>query len=125
MNEQVREQQAGGSNLSLWLAVALVLAGVVGYYAFTSQPVWLRWVMVVAGLAAGALVFGMSANGRGFLRFVVDARSELRKVFWPTRQETWMTTALVFAFAIVAGIFFWVLDLFLAWATRLLTGQGG
>jgi len=25
----------------------------------------------------------------------------------------------------VAGLFFWVLDLVLAWATRILTGQGG
>jgi preprotein translocase subunit SecE len=125
MNEQVREQQASGGSLSLWLAVALVLAGVVGYYAFASQPTWLRWVMVVAGLASGALVFGLSAGGRGFLRFMVDARGELRKVFWPTRQETWMTTALVFVFVMVAGIFFWLLDLFLSWATRLLTGQGG
>jgi len=31
----------------------------------------------------------------------------------------------VFIFAIVAGLAFWLLDLFLAWATKLLTGQGG
>ena len=52
-----------------------------------------------------------------------DARNELRKVFWPTRNETWMTTLVVFGFAVLLGIFIWFLDLFLAWATRLLTGQ--
>jgi preprotein translocase subunit SecE len=46
-------------------------------------------------------------------------------VVWPTRQETVMTTVAVFAFVIVAGTFFWVLDVFLSWATRMLTGQGG
>ena len=70
-------------------------------------------------------MFGLSAGGREFKQFVIDARNELRKVFWPSRQETWMTTLVVFVFAVVMGVFFWLLDLFLAWATRLLTGQGG
>jgi preprotein translocase subunit SecE len=56
---------------------------------------------------------------------VVESRVELRKVVWPTRQETGMTTLAVFVFVIVAGTFFWVLDVILSWATRTLTGQGG
>jgi preprotein translocase subunit SecE len=125
MNEQTREQEAGGSNLPLWIAIALLLAGVVGYYVLDAQPTWLRWLLVVAGMGLGALVFGLSAGGRELRQFTVDARNELRKVFWPTRNETWMTTAVVFGFAVIAGLFFWLLDLFLAWATKLLTGQGG
>jgi preprotein translocase subunit SecE len=125
MNEQVRQDEAGGSNVSLWIAIALLLAGVAGYYVLESQSIWLRWGCVVAGFIAGALVFGMSAGGRDFKQFAMDARNELRKVFWPTRNETWMTTAVVFVFAVALGIFFWLLDLLLAWATRLLTGQGG
>jgi preprotein translocase subunit SecE len=125
MNEQVREQQTSGSNLSLWIAIALLLAGVVGYYVLETQSLWLRWGCVVAGLAAAALVFGLSAGGRDFRQFMLDARNELRKVFWPTKNETWITTLAVFIFAVVAGLGFWLLDLFLAWATKLLTGQGG
>ena len=126
MNEQVRQQDAGGAgNAPLWIAIVLLLAGVVGYYLLDSQAMWLRWGSVVAGLVVGALVFGLSASGKSFLEFLVVARAELRKVFWPTRNETWITTALVFGFAIIAGLLFWTLDLFLAWATKLLTGQGG
>jgi preprotein translocase subunit SecE len=126
MNEQVRQQDAGGaSNASLWIAIALLLAGVVGYYLLDSQAMWLRWGSVVVGIIAGALVFGLSPGGREFGAFLQTARSELRKVFWPTKNETWITTALVFGFAIIAGLLFWTLDLFLAWATKLLTGQGG
>jgi preprotein translocase subunit SecE len=130
MNEQVRQQGTGGgvagaSNAPLWMAVALILAGVVGYYLLESRGALLRWGSVVAGIAAGAAVFGFSASGRDFRQFLVEARSELRKVFWPTKNETWITTALVFGFAVLAGVMFWVLDLFLAWATKLLTGQGG
>ncbi|MGE4657501.1 MAG: preprotein translocase subunit SecE [Gammaproteobacteria bacterium] len=44
---------------------------------------------------------------------------------WPTREEALQTTGAVFVFAILMGLFFWLLDLFLLWFTRLLTGQGG
>jgi preprotein translocase subunit SecE len=125
MNEQVREQQAGGGGFLLWVAIALAMAGVVAFYMLGDQPTWLRWLVVAAGVGLGALVFGLSARGRDFKQFVLEARNELRKVFWPTRQETWVTTAVVFGFAVIAGVFFWVLDLLLAWATRTLSGLGG
>jgi preprotein translocase subunit SecE len=125
MNEQANEQGAGrGSSAALWMAVALAVAGVAGYYVLSTQPGWIRWLVVAAGFALGGLVFGLSAGGQDFRRFLVDARNELRKVFWPSRQETWMTTMVVFIFAVLAGLFFWGLDLLLAWAVKLLTGQG-
>jgi preprotein translocase subunit SecE len=125
MNEQVREQDTEGSSLPLWIAIALVLAGVAGYYVLGTQSLWVRWGCVIAGFVAGGLIFGLSSGGADFRRFTVDARNELRKVFWPTKNETWVTTLAVFIFAVVAGVAFWLLDLFLAWATKLLTGQGG
>ena len=107
------------------MGVALVVAGVAGYYVLAGQPGWQRWLVVAAGFLLGIGVFAMSPSGKGLWQFVLDARNELRKVFWPTKDETWKTTLVVFIFAVVAGLFFWLLDLFLAWATKLLTGQGG
>jgi preprotein translocase subunit SecE len=101
------------------------LGGIVAFYALHAQPDWQRWLAVVAGVVLGIVVFGLSQRGREFFEFVVESRVELRKVVWPTRQETGMTTLAVFVFVIVAGTFFWVLDVFLSWATRMLTGQGG
>jgi preprotein translocase subunit SecE len=96
----------------------------VAFYVLHAQADWLRWLAVVAGVAFAVVVFGSSARGRTFWQFMSDARQELRKVVWPTRQETTMTTAVVFGFVIIAGLFFWGLDVFLSWATRLLSGQG-
>jgi preprotein translocase subunit SecE len=125
MNEQITDQGAGRSDgVLLGLAIALVLGGVAAFYVLQGQPGWLRWLAVVAGIAMGVAVFAWSQSGRSFWQFVQDSRNEMRKVVWPSRQETWTTTLVVFVFVIVAGLFFWGLDVFLAWATKWLTGQG-
>jgi preprotein translocase subunit SecE len=107
------------------VAILIVVAGVAGYYVLANQPAWLRWLAVAASLVLAGLVVAFSRYGTEFRRFVELARIELRKIVWPTRQETGQTTLVVFVFVIVAGVFFWLLDLALAWVTKTLTGQGG
>jgi preprotein translocase subunit SecE len=126
MTEETKTQDAGTADKAkLAAAILIVVAGVVGYYLLASQPSWLRWVAVVVSLALAALVTNFTVYGTEFRRFVSAARVELRKIVWPTRQETMQTTIVVFAFVAIAGVFFWLLDLALAWATKFLTGQGG
>ena len=59
------------------------------------------------------------------LQFIQQVRSEVSKVVWPTREETIQTTITVLVFAMAMGVFFWLLDMFLLYVTRFLTGQGG
>ncbi len=108
----------------LGLAALIVVGGVAGYYLVGGQW-WLRWACVVASLVVAAAVVAWSRYGTDLRQFVLDSRTELRKIVWPTRNETGMTTLVVFAFVLVAGVFFWLLDVGLAWLTRHLTGQGG
>jgi preprotein translocase subunit SecE len=122
---QHEEVGGGADTAKLAAAIALVIAGIVGFYLLPSQSDWQRWGAVAAGVVLAIVVFGTSARGKAVWQFVLDSRMELRKVVWPTRQETGMTTAVVFGFVIIAGLFFYGLDLFLSWATKLLTGQGG
>ena len=79
---------------------------------------------VVLSVALALAVFFTTARGRDLWRFIQTSRVELRKVVWPTRQETFQTTMAVIIFVIIMGVFFWGLDMFLLWATRILTGQG-
>jgi preprotein translocase subunit SecE len=107
----------------LVVAILFVIAGIAGYYLLDN--LWLRWGSVVAGLVLAAVVVGFSGYGRRLWAFSEAARVELRKVVWPTRDETTKTTIAVVIFVTVAGLFFWVLDLVLAWATRFWTTPGG
>jgi preprotein translocase subunit SecE len=125
MTDETKIQDAASSadTAKLVIATLLVIAGIAGYYLLDN--IWLRWGSVVAGLALGGLVVAFSNYGRQLWTFTEAARVELRKVVWPTRDETLKTTVAVFVFVTLAGLFFWVLDLVLAWATRFWTTPGG
>jgi preprotein translocase subunit SecE len=123
MTDDSKIQDASSADVAkLVVAILLVAAGIVGYYLLDN--VWLRWGCVVAGLALGAVVIALSGYGKRLWAFTESARVELRKVVWPTREETTKTTVAVFIFVTLAGIFFWLLDLLLAWATRFWTNTG-
>src|SRR3569832_311744 len=120
-----KAQDAGTADtVKLVVAILFVIGGVAGYYVLDSQSVWLRWLAVAAGLILAGVVIAFSRYGTALKQFWADSRIELRKIVWPNRQETGMTTLVVMVFLLVAGVFFWGLDLVLAWATKTLT-QGG
>jgi preprotein translocase subunit SecE len=126
MNEQMTVQDASvADKAKITVTLLLVVGGIAAYYVLSAQPAWMRWLAVIGGIVLGIVVFASSKQGRGFWQFMRDSRIELRKIVRPSRQETGMTTLVVFVFVIGAGVFFWLLDLALAWATRQLTGQGG
>jgi preprotein translocase subunit SecE len=126
MTDDIKIQDAGTADkVKLAVAILLVIAGVAGYYLLASQAIWLRWGAVALSLVLGALVMAFSHYGAQFRRFVELSRIELRKIVWPTRDDTLKMTAVVIGFVFVAGLFFWALDWVLALATRFLTGQGG
>ena len=124
MTEQAQAGAGPLDTVKLVVAVAMVAAGIAGFYLLAEQPIWLRWLIVLASIVLGGLVALQSAQGREFSQFVQTARIELRKVVWPNRQETLQTTLVVFVMVIALALFFWGLDWVLASLTRWLTGQG-
>jgi preprotein translocase subunit SecE len=125
MTEDIKAQDGGSANtVKLVIAILFVIAGVAGFYLLGAQSIWVRWLAVVAGLVLGAVVIATSQYGTDLKQFIALSRIALRKIVWPNRQETGMTTLVVLAFVLVAGLFFWGLDVVLAWATQALTKQG-
>lgn len=110
--------------IKLLVAVLLVIAGVAGFYFFADAPTVVRVLSVIVGVVLAGVVAGMSAPGRQFFRFAVDARDEAKKVVWPTRKETVQMTGVVMAFVVVMALFLWAVDGILLWLVKLAMGQG-
>ena len=108
----------------LLLSIAILVGGIFAYYYYADESVLLRTVGVLAAFALAIFVALQSAQGKTLWAFIQGARVELRKVVWPTREETVQTTIIVLVFAMIMGTFFWLLDIFLLWFTRFITGQG-
>jgi preprotein translocase subunit SecE len=126
MNEQAEKTGVAVIDaFKIVLAAAALVGGMVAYYWFENEPQVLRVLMVIGGLIAGLVLLYWSVPGRELWNYVQSSRVELRKMVWPTRQETWRTTLVVFVFVMAMGVFFWLVDMALAWGAKHVTGQGG
>ena len=106
-----------------WLvAIALLAGAVVGNHMFADQSVLLRAIGVVIAIAAGLGIASQTFKGRTFLAFAKEARIEVRKVIWPTRQETTHTTLIVMVATVIMALILWGLDGILFRAVGFLTG---
>ena len=111
--------------IKLLLSAAVLFSGLFSYYYYLQVSLPLRVLMVLGGLLAGTAIAMTSFQGKQLFSFIQSSRIEIRKVVWPTNQETSQTTIAVFVFTLVMGIFFWGLDSFLLWLTRTLVGSAG
>jgi preprotein translocase subunit SecE len=120
--------EAGGAGLDtakLAAAVLLLVGGIFAFYYFAEYSVLLRVIGLLAVSGAAAAVALQTAPGRQLWQFATDARMEVRKVVWPTRQETLQTTLIVMLMVLVVGIVLWLFDTILVAILKSLTGQGG
>ena len=106
----------------LMTAVLVLIAGVVGFYYFEDQSQLLRVLGMLAVAVVAFLIAATTDKGRRGLGFVKDARVEVRKVVWPTRQEALQTTIAVLFMVVLVAIMLWLFDMLLGWGVgKLLT----
>ena len=100
----------------LSLAVAILAAGVVGYYWYNELSSWQRLLMLLGGIVLGCTVGYFTRSGHALQEFFSESIFELRKVVWPTRQETIQTTLVIMVVVLILSILLGLIDLFLNWA---------
>ena len=106
-------------------SLLFVVVGLGAFYYFSEFSLLYRVLALVAVIVVALGLLLTTAVGRSVWQFALESKQEVRKVVWPTREETIRTTLLVFAMVLVVGLFLWLLDMFLFWGVRLMTGQGG
>ena len=108
------EKIESGENKSDWLKwaiVAVIVAGgVYGNSYFAAEPLLIRTIGLLAAAGAAGWIGAQTTKGRAFVNLCLEARVEIRKVVWPTRQETTQTTIVVLIVILIVALILWLLD---------------
>jgi len=124
MSDNTESSSSALDTVKLSFAVLLVIGSVAAFYLLVDQPFLLRLGALVALILIALVVIFTTSTGRNLWGFLHGARTEVRKVIWPTRQETMQTTLVVIVAVFIVGLILWLLDMFLVWGIQLITGQG-
>ena len=124
MNANTEETGSKMDTIKLLVVIVLLVAGVYGFYSFADQPLWVRLAGLLLVVGAATFVALQTAAGRTVWQFAADARTEVRKVVWPSRQETLQTLLIITIAVLVTALFLWGVDSVLFRIVRALTGQG-
>jgi len=124
MSAQTETSESGIlDTIKLLIAAAALVGGLYAYYYYETELAQvIRVLMVLGGTIAGIGIAMTSVQGQRLWHFIQGSRVEIRKVVWPTKQETTQTAIAVFVFTLVMMLFFWVLDSGLLWLTQKLIG---
>ncbi len=115
MSTSKTEQRSRYDGLKWLVVFVLLAAGVVGNSWFADESVLYRALALVALAGVAGLIAVQTAKGRDFWELLNDARTEIRKVIWPNRQETTQTTLIVLALVVIVALILWGLDSLLGW----------
>jgi preprotein translocase subunit SecE len=121
-NSQV--EASGFDTVKLLLSVAIVVAAILGFYYLDAYSQLLRVIGLLALVGLAAFIIYQTAVGRTVWSFASAAKVEVRKVVWPSRQETVQTTLVVFVMVLIMGVVLWLFDMMLAAILKAVTGAG-
>jgi len=127
MDSQNNEHQAGSARDTalLGLSALLLIGGLVAFYtvAATLNPA-VKALLLIVAVAASAGVLYQTARGRVLWGFIAGSRIELRKVVWPSKQESVQATLMIAVVVLIMALMLWGLDSLLLWGVELLSGRG-
>ena len=124
MNSKVEAENGRFDSLKWLLVLLLIAAGVVGNVYFADQSLLYRVIGLLVLASIAAFVALQTSKGAEFWKLAKEARIEIRKVVWPTRQEATQTTLIVFAFVLLTALILWGLDSLIGWLASRILGLG-
>ena len=125
MNSNVETAGSTLDTIKLGLALLIAIAALVGFYFYADQSLLYRVLGLLACAGISIAIALQTAKGKEIWGYLQDAQIEVRKVVWPTRQETVQTTLIVILMVILVAIILWLLDMFLGWSIGSIMGHGG
>ena len=124
MNSEIEAGSQKLDTFKLGLALLIIVAGLVCFYLFDDYSLLFRVIGLLVGVGISVAIALQTVKGKEIWGYFRDAQIEVRKVVWPTRQETIQTTQIVIVMVILVAIILWLLDMFLGWSIGLIMGRG-
>ena len=122
MNASTESQPSGSLDSLKWIAVIVILSGIVfGNYFYGEESVLYRAIGAVLGIAIAGVIAMQTVKGHNAVAFAKESRTEIRKVVWPTRQEAIQTTGIVLFATFIMSLVMWGLDSTLFWVVGFIT----
>ena len=119
---------SSAKDIVLWLiAIALLIGATLvnqylpGYWQ-PANNIWTRISIIVALIIAAIVCLAMTHQGRAFKILLKDAGIELRRVTWPSKDETFQYTWQVIVVIAIVGFVVWLLDNFFNWFVGVFIG---
>ena len=124
MNTGINMKNDMLDTVKLAISLLVVVMAIFGFYFYEEQSLLLRVVGLLASTGIAVAIAMQTVRGKNIWLFFRASQVELRKVVWPTRQETVQVTLMVVLVVIVIAIVLWLLDMFLGWSIGSLMRQG-
>ena len=106
----------------LLLSIGVLITGMILFYYYSDVRLFYRVVGMISVVIFSAFIAYQSDFGKLVYSYVTDSKVEVKKVTWPTKQETTQTTLGVIFVVIIVGILLWLFDMLLGWAIGTLYG---
>lgn len=122
MNAKTETQSSSMDTVKLSVSAVLLVAAIAAFYLLGAQPVWMRLLALLGILGVAIFVFVQATVGQKLKHFFQAAVIEVRRVVWPSRQETMQTTLVIIGAVFVMSLFMWGVDSILFMLVRWVTG---
>ena len=114
--------ESKSNNLILIVSIIVLISGMILFYYYSDVRLFYRVLGMISVVILSGFIGYQSDFGKLVYSYVTDSKVELKKVTWPTKQETTQTTLGVIFVVIIVGILLWLFDMLLGWAIGTLYG---
>lgn len=104
------------------VGLVLIAIAIYGNSYYSLEPLLYRVLGVLVILGLSTVVLLTTIEGKEALKLILESRTEIRRVVWPSRPETTQTTLIVIVAITIAGLILWGLDSLFGWVTASLLG---
>tara|TARA_B100000035_G_scaffold247956_1_gene216623 strand:- start:976 stop:1344 length:369 start_codon:yes stop_codon:yes gene_type:complete len=114
--------ESKSNNTYLIVSIIVLISGMILFYYFSDVRLFYRVLAMISVVILSGFIGYQSDFGKLVYSYVSDSKVEIKKVTWPTKQETTQTTLGVIVVVIIVGILLWLFDMLLGWAIGTLYG---